>query len=127
MSEIDIYVVPPQKYPRSVARDITTTVSTFEIFNVITDFDFTQRGPVWFSFMSDVDWYPIFQVDEENPIDIPDPDPAARGTSVNQCWRVPANFELQRKIDVKTNNFKVIATEDGVLRWHLASIIPPFA
>jgi len=125
MSDIDIYVVPPQKYPNSVARDITTTVSLHEILN-ISEPDFTSRGPVWVSFMADVDWYPIFQIDEDDPTTIPDPDPAARGTSVNQCWRVPANFELQRKIDVRTNNFKVVSDEDGVLRWHIASVIPSF-
>jgi len=118
MSEIDIHVLPPQPYPGSIARDISTTVTEHEIVD-FPGFQLQTDGPVWVSFMADVDWYPLFQKDESTPI--PDPDPTARGTSDQQCWRVPANFELQRKIDVTSNKLKVVAEEDGVLRWHIAS------
>jgi len=125
MSEIDIFVIPPQQYPRTVVRDISSTVTLHEI--VIdppdpSEFSPIIYGPIWVSFMADVDWYPIFRNDEDTyPPDIPDPDPTARGDNVHQCFRVPANFELQRKIDKRSNHFKVVSTTAGVLRWHIAS------
>jgi len=120
MGEIDIHVIPPQKYPRSIAEDISDTVALFEIIRApITGS--LKLGPIWVSFMSNVSWYPIFQTGEEDPTDIPDPDPDARGTDEHQCFRIPANFELQRKIDERCNNFKVLSLKNGVLRWHIAS------
>jgi hypothetical protein len=122
MSEVDIYVVPPQKYPRSIARDISSTVSVHQIINFSGPGDPLLQGAIWVSFMANVDWYPIFRTEvDTDPSDIPDPDPSARDTDEHQCFRVPANFELQRKIDLRTNHFKVVSIDDGVLRWHVAS------
>lgn len=119
MSEIDIYVVPPFEYPSTTARDITTTAAQFTIVDVIPIAAFQANGPVWVSFLANVNWYCLFQTN--TGIAIPDPDPAARGSANGQCFMVPANMEFQRRIAFNTNEVKIIADSAGVIRWQWAS------
>jgi hypothetical protein len=118
MSEIDVHVIPPIQYPTTHAINID--VGAIEITAIVPNPPHNiANGPIWVSFMSNIDWYVIFSDDETDPIPNPvilDRDPAA-----GVCWRVPANFEFMRKIDAKSNRCKVIAASEGVLRWTLAS------
>lgn len=75
-------------------------------------------GYYWFSFMADVEWYVLFGPD---PVSIVDPNPAAVTPAAGACFRVPADFELQRKLHAKYGTLKVAALEDGILRIHVAS------
>ncbi|MHC4215218.1 MAG: hypothetical protein ACYSWP_17795 [Planctomycetota bacterium] len=117
MSELDIHIIPPTEYPVTHAIEITTV--DVEINPIVPVGINLINGPVWVSFMSNVDWYCIFSDSESDPY--PDPVITARDPSTNVCWRVPANFEFQRKIDLTSNRMKVITGSDGVLRWTMAS------
>ena len=53
---------------------------------------------------------------------LPDPDPAARFPDQQQCWRIPADFEFQRKLIGTSKQYKILSpTVDGVYRLHISS------
>ncbi|MHC4214665.1 MAG: hypothetical protein ACYSWP_14985 [Planctomycetota bacterium] len=118
MTELDVHVLPPLEYPTTHAVNID--VGWIEITAIVPNPPLNiANGPIWVSFMSNIDWYVIFSTNATDPIPNPvilDRDPAA-----GVCWRVPANFEFMRKIDVTNNRCKVVSSTEGVLRWTIAS------